>query len=128
MAPGDEPNDSHYSSYLAPALAAELQNAAYAFCSGYGCTSVAGDLLDSEANMLEYERLYERHLRPGDPGNWGIHPYHAVKYMSDSTVASFRAALPSPATDRIWFTACEPALDRQWQQGECLYLRELFAA
>jgi hypothetical protein len=41
---------------------------------------------------------------PRDPRNWGIHPYHAVKYMTDSTVTSFRDALPNPATDDIWFT------------------------
>ena len=100
----NEPNDSHYSSYVAPALAAGFMNAAYAFCQEYGCTAVAGDLLDSEANMLEYERQYESYLQPRDPVNWGIHPYHAVKYMTAETVESFREALPDPATDRIWFT------------------------
>ena len=100
----NEPNDSHYSSYLAPVLAAGFMNAAYAFCQEYGCTAVAGDLLDSEANMLEYERQYESYLQPRDPVNWGIHPYHAVKYMTAETVESFREALPDPATDRIWFT------------------------
>jgi hypothetical protein len=54
--------------------------------------------------MVEYEQAYERSLEPRDPGNWGIHPYHAVKYMTDSTVARFREALPDPAGDRIWFT------------------------
>jgi hypothetical protein len=68
------------------------------------CSAIAGDLLDSEPNMVTYERSYERELTPADPGNWAIHPYHAVKYMTDSTVTSFRNALPSPATDRIWFT------------------------
>jgi hypothetical protein len=100
----NEPNDSHYSSYIAPAAAAGFMNSAYAFCWEHGCTAVAGDLLDSEANMLEYERQYERYLQPRDPGNWGIHPYHAVKYMTTSTVAGFREALPDPATDHIWFT------------------------
>jgi hypothetical protein len=100
----NEPNDSHYSSYLPPATAAQLMNAAYAFCSAHNCTAVAGDLLDSEPNMVEYEHAYERYLAPADPGNWAIHPYHAVKYMTDSTVASFQSALPSPATDHIWFT------------------------
>jgi hypothetical protein len=54
--------------------------------------------------MLEYERRYERELEPRDPGNWGIHPYHAVKYMTTGTLAAFRGALPDPTTDRIWFT------------------------
>jgi hypothetical protein len=100
----NEPNDSHYSSYVPPALAAGFMNVAYAFCREHDCTAVAGDLLDSEANMLEYERQYESYLDPRDPGDWGIHPYHAVKYMSAETVASFREALPDPATDSIWFT------------------------
>ncbi|MGH2864771.1 MAG: hypothetical protein ACRDJX_05925 [Solirubrobacteraceae bacterium] len=100
----NEPNDSHYSSYVPAALAAGFTNAAYAFCQAHGCTAIAGDLLDSEANMLEYERRYESYLDPRDPGNWGIHPYHAVKYMTAETLADFRQALPDPATDRIWFT------------------------
>jgi hypothetical protein len=100
----NEPNNAHYSSYLPPAVAAQLMNAAYAFCFLHNCTAVAGDLLDSEPNMVEYERAYERYLAPADPGNWAIHPYHAVKYMTDSTVASFQNALPNPATDHIWFT------------------------
>ncbi len=100
----NEPNNSHYTSYLTPAAAAQYMNAAYAVCKTHNCTAIAGDFLDSEANLLEYEHSYERYLVPRDPGNWGIHPYHAVKYMSDSTVSGFQAALPSPATDQIWFT------------------------
>jgi hypothetical protein len=100
----NEPNNSHYSSYLAPAVAAHLMNAAYAFCEAHDCTAIAADLLDSEPNMVEYEKAYERDLQPRDPGNWGMHPYHAVKYMTDSTVTRFRDALPDPAVDRIWFT------------------------
>ena len=100
----NEPNNAHYTSYLEPVTAAHLMNAAYAFCELHGCTAVAGDLLDSEPNMVDYEREYERYLTPADPGNWGIHPYHAVKYTTDSTVEAFKNALPNPASDRIWFT------------------------
>ncbi len=100
----NEPNDTHYSSYLDPAAAAGLMNAAYAFCSERGCTVIAADLLDSEPNLLEYERQYERGLQPPDPVNWGLHPYHAVKYGTARTVSEFRRALPDPSTDRIWFT------------------------
>jgi len=100
----NEPNNAHYTSHLTPAVAAQYMNAAYALCQADGCTAIAGDFLDSEAGLGEYERSYERHLLPRDPGDWAIHPYHAVKYMSDSTVVSFKAALPSPATDHIWFT------------------------
>ena len=100
----NEPNNSHYSSYVPPAAAAHFMNASYAFCELHSCSAIAGDLLDSEPNMVAYERSYERDLTPADPSNWAIHPYHAVKYMTDSTVTSFRDALPSPATDHIWFT------------------------
>jgi Glycosyl hydrolase catalytic core len=100
----NEPNNSHYTSYVTPAAAAHFMNAAYSFCKANTCTAIAGDFLDSESNMVEYEEEYERNLQPRDPGNWGIHPYHAVKYMTDSTVTDFREALPDPAVDHIWFT------------------------
>jgi hypothetical protein len=100
----NEPNNAHYTSYLEPATAAHLMNAAYAVCELHGCTAIAGDLLDSEPSMVDYGREYERYLTPADPGNWGIHPYHAVKYTTDSTVRAFDEALPNPASDRIWFT------------------------
>jgi hypothetical protein len=100
----NEPNNAHYTSYLEPSMAAKLMNAAYAVCARRGCTAIAGDFLDSEPNLVAYEREYERYLTPADPGNWGIHPYHAVKYETNSTVSAFRSALPEPATDRIWFT------------------------
>jgi hypothetical protein len=79
-------------------------NAAYTFCEAHGCTAIAGDFLDSEPNMVEYEEAYERSLQPRDPRNWGIHPYHAVKYLTDETAIRFREALPDPAADHIWFT------------------------
>ncbi len=100
----NEPNDSHYSSYLPPSSAAGFMNAAYTVCQARGCTAIAGDLLDSEPNMVEYERRYERGLSPADPGNWGLHPYHAVKYATARTVSAFRRALPHPGVDQIWFT------------------------
>jgi hypothetical protein len=100
----NEPNNEHYTSYVTPVAAAHFMNAAYSFCAGHGCTAVAGDLLDSESNMVKYEGEYESNLNPRDPGNWGIHPYHAVKYESSSTVTSFLDALPSPTTDHVWFT------------------------
>lgn len=100
----NEPNNSHYTSHIAPDTAAHFMNSAYAFCAAHGCTAIAGDLLDSEPNMVEYEREYERALQPHDPANWGIHPYHAVKYMTDGTLTRFRDALPDPAIDRVWLT------------------------
>lgn len=100
----NEPNNTHYTSHLAPATAAQLMNAAYAFCKLHGCTAIAGDFLDSEPNLVEYENEYERYLTPADPGNWGIHPYHAIKYTTSSTVQAFKDALPDPTTDSLWFT------------------------
>src|SRR5580692_3912342 len=100
----NEPNNANYTSYLTPVAAAHFMNSAYSFCTGHGCTAVAGDFLDSESNMVKYEEEYESNLNPRDPDNWAIHPYHAVKYESDSTVTSFLDALPSPTTDHIWFT------------------------
>jgi hypothetical protein len=100
----NEPNNSRYTSYVTPVLAAHFMNAAYSFCKAHACTAIAGDFLDSESNMVKYEDEYERNLQPRDPGNWGIHPYHAIKYMTDSTVTGFREALPDPAADHIWFT------------------------
>jgi hypothetical protein len=100
----NEPNNTHYTSYLAPARAALLMNAADALCVSHHCTAIAGDLLDSEPSMAAYERQYEHRLSPPDPGNWGIHPYRAVKHMTDTTVRAFEDALPDPSADRIWFT------------------------
>jgi hypothetical protein len=100
----NEPNNTHYTSYLEPATAAHLMNAAYALCELHGCTAIAGDFLDSEPNLVEYEREYERYLIPPDPRDWGIHPYHAVKRMANTTVRAFENALPDPTNDRIWFT------------------------
>ena len=100
----NEPNNTHYTSYLAPAAAAHLMNTAYTLCELHGCTAIAGDLLDSEPNLIDYEREYERYLTPADPGNWGIHPYHAVKYATGATVEAFKDALPHPASDSLWFT------------------------
>ena len=100
----NEPNNIHYTSRLAPAQAAGLMNAADALCASHHCTAIAGDLLDSEPTMVEYEREYERYLMPPDPRDWGVHPYRAVKHMTDTTVRAFENALPDPTNDRIWFT------------------------
>ncbi len=71
----NEPNDSHYSSYLPPAAAAGLMNAAYTLCQARGCTAIAGDLLDSEPNMVEYERRYERGLSPAEADRGNADPF-----------------------------------------------------
>jgi hypothetical protein len=100
----NEPNHAG-SFYLSPATAAHFMNSAYSFCATHACIAVSGDFLDAESNLVPYEEEYERNLNPRDPGNWGIHPYANVKYEGDShTVEQFKARLPSPATDNIWFT------------------------
>ena len=92
----NEPNNTHYTSYLAPAQAAVLMNAADALCDSHHCTAIAGDFLDSEPNLVEYEHEYERYLMPADPGDWGIHPYHAVKYTTEQHGGSVQGCAPRP--------------------------------
>jgi hypothetical protein len=100
----NEPNHAG-SFHLPPAAAAHFMNSALSFCATHSCTAVAGDFLDSEANLVPYETQYEQSLDPRDPGNWGIHPYANVKYEGAvHTVERFKSRLPSPATDGIWFT------------------------
>jgi hypothetical protein len=100
----NEPNHAG-NFYVSPVAAAHFTNAAYSFCASHGCTAIAGDFLDSESNMVKYEEEYESNLSPRDPVNWGIHPYANVKYEAEShTVEHFKAKLPNPSTDSIWFT------------------------
>jgi hypothetical protein len=100
----NEPNHTG-SFYVSPVAAAHFTNAAYSFCASHGCTAIAGDFLDSESNLVKYEEEYESNLSPRDPVNWGIHPYANVKYEAEShTVEHFKAKLPNPSTDSIWFT------------------------
>jgi hypothetical protein len=112
----NEPNLAG-SFYVEPVAAAHYANAVYAFCASHGCTAVVGDFSDSESNMTTYEREYEANLSPSDPGNWGIHLYHAVKYETDETLVGFEALLPKPDSDSVWFTEvgayyCELGEDR----------------
>jgi Glycosyl hydrolase catalytic core len=99
----NEPNLAG-SFHIAPAFAAALMNATYAFCAGNGCTALAGDLSDADAQMASYEREYERALDPRDPRNWAVHLYHAVKYESLQTLDTFVSLLPSPHGDSLWLT------------------------
>lgn len=98
----DEPNDT---ADLSAVTAAGYTNSAYALCRTRGCTTIAGNFLDSQPDMVAYEREYERALQPASLSNWGIHPYAAVKTRSASTVLAFRSNLPRGGTGmRIWFT------------------------
>jgi hypothetical protein len=51
-------------------------------------------------------------------------PMQALGASLTATAGPVSAAQATPPT----YLACEPALDEQWQRGECLYLRELFEA
>ncbi len=79
------------------------------------CIALAGDLLDSDPQMVSYERAYERSLPAASAvRQWAIHPYYAVNHYADnglpypppgaSTVDAFEHALPEPAADSVWFT------------------------
>lgn len=97
----DEPNDT---AGLAAGTAARYTDSAYALCETRGCTVIAGNFLDS-ADMIAYEKDYERALDPADFSDWGIHPYYAVKTRNAATVLDFRSSLPDGgAGERIWFT------------------------
>ena len=99
----NEPNLAG-SFHISAALAASLMNATYSFCASRGCTAVAGDFSDADPGMAAYEREYEGHLDPPDPGNWAIHLYHAVKYETLDTLDSFLSLLPDRRSDRVWLT------------------------
>jgi hypothetical protein len=98
-------NEPNGSPYLAPRSSALLANAAEAICRARRtCTVIVGDLLDS-SDEVAYERSYERYLDPPAPTDWGIHPYYAVRQLSEATVAAFKASLPSGGAGiAIWFT------------------------
>ncbi len=90
--------------HLAATAAAQLMNVTYSFCQLRGCVAVAGDFSDAVPGMTVYEREYQSALDPPDPRNWGIHLYRAVKSESPRTLDEFRALLPDPRTDQVWFT------------------------
>jgi hypothetical protein len=97
----DEPNNTPG---LSAASAARYTNVAHALCATRGCTVIAGNLLDSNPNMVEYERSYEQGLDPVER-DWGIHPYYAVAARDPRTVLEFKANLPGEgAGESVWFT------------------------
>ena len=122
----DEPN---HTAKLTAVAAAGYTNSAYSLCQTHGCTVIAGNFLDSQSNMISYERAYERALHPATLPNWGIHPYAAVKTRNPSTVLAFKSNLPGGgAGKRIWFTEvgayrCE-ATGRYEPRGERAQARD----
>lgn len=102
--PWNEPNDGRGPD-VAPATAAAFWLAVHADCGGSGCDAViAGDFSDSLRNLAAYERAYVAALGGVDPLDWGIHPYAAVNDLETTPVSVFEEGLPSPATDRVWYT------------------------
>src|SRR4029077_13436241 len=102
LEPWNEPNNTPN---LAAGTAAAYANSAYALCQNRGCTSIVGDFLDSQTNLLSYEKAYEQALSPANPPDWGIHPYGAVKTRNASTILDYRSNLPNGGVgDRLWFT------------------------
>ncbi len=101
--PWNEPNDGRGPD-VAPATAAAFWLAVHADCGASGCDAViAGDFSDS-THLASYEHAYVAALGGVDPGDWGIHPYTAVNRLETKPVTVFQAELPSPPTDRVWYT------------------------
>ena len=101
--PWNEPNDGHGPD-VQPATAAAFWLAAHADCGTSGCDAViAGDFSDA-THLATYERAYIAALGGVDPGDWGIHPYHAVDALQTTPVTVFQGELPNPAGDRVWYT------------------------
>jgi hypothetical protein len=110
----NEPNTTQgeMSSHISAVAAAHFMNAAHQICleEGNTCTAVAGDFLDGEANLGEYEKEYEANLSPADPVHWGIHPYSTINSTASKkgrnlkSVETFKNDLPNPSTDLIWIT------------------------
>jgi hypothetical protein len=106
------------------AHAAQLTNSAAAVCAAeeYGCTVVAGNLLDAPG-ASGYEREYERAL-DFSPAIWGLHPYFSVELESEAPLESLIENLPGGgAGERIWFTevaahACTDFGGRLQDNGE----------
>ena len=97
----DEPNATPG---LDARTAARYTNVAHSLCGARGCTVIAGNLLDSDPNMVAYERAYEQALDPVE-SDWGIHPYYAVVTRNPATVLTFKANLPDGGVgERLWFT------------------------
>jgi hypothetical protein len=100
----NEPNDSGISA----AEAAGDWSMASAVCAAR-CTAIAGDVLDSDPRLVEYERAYVAALGVQRPAIWGIHPYLAVKDHSATTVLEFERNFPTAtttagSTPQVWFT------------------------
>jgi hypothetical protein len=100
---GGEEKGEATTTYVNPTRAAEYAKAAGLVCGMHSCTAVVGDLLDSDANMIEYEQAYVKALNGASFPDWSMHPYLAVKEESSTTVSNFKAHWGDGATS-LWFT------------------------
>ncbi len=87
------------------ANAAEYWKKANTVCSAHSCTAIAGDFLDSQSNLVEYEQAYVSALGSTKPAIWGFHPYYSVKERDNQPTDEFAEFLPNKgAGAQIWFT------------------------
>jgi hypothetical protein len=100
---GSEKSSEATVTYVNPAKAAEYAEEAASLCNTHSCATVVGDLLDSDANMVEYEENYVKALSGWKFPYWGIHPYLAVKEENSATVTRFEAHWGDGAS-ALWFT------------------------
>jgi hypothetical protein len=87
------------------ASAAEYWTKANTACSTRSCTAIAGDFLDSQSNLVEYEIAYVNALGSSRPSIWGFHPYYSVKERDNQPTDQFVSLLPGEGSGaQIWFT------------------------
>jgi hypothetical protein len=114
----NEPNDSGVSSTAAAGFWSDANSA----CAAFGCTALAGDLVDTADqsqkfnaagcaknltfnNLKSYEAGYVKGLKGATPAVWALHPYLAVNCLESTSVSTFTANLPASATPpQVWFT------------------------
>jgi hypothetical protein len=102
--PWNEPNDGRGPDVPA-ATAAAFWLAAHGDCQPAGCPTVlGGDFSDAKPNLASYERRYIAALGGVDPVDWAIHPYRSTNYHTTAPLDTFDSGLPSPASDRVWYT------------------------
>jgi len=140
----NEPNASGVSS----TAAAGFWTDANAACATTGCTTLAGDFVDSADqgqkfnpgcstkltfnNLRSYETGYVKGLKGAKPAIWALHPYLAVNCEESTSIATFAANLPPSAIPpQIWFTEVaswecalgqSPARGPGRQQADASYL------
>jgi hypothetical protein len=108
--PWNEPNNGGENAkgeatvtYVNPTKAGEYAKETASLCNTYGCTTVVGNLLDSDSNMVEYEEKYVKAMAGWTFPDWGMHPYTTVKEESTAKISGFEAHWGDGASS-LWFT------------------------